>query len=74
MSDFSTECQILRDEMVYMLASNDEQFAYVFSGALSRIDADEIIDLGFMDPSADPDTVVIKLRRLADAIEAGEIR
>ncbi|MEM1077432.1 MAG: hypothetical protein AAGI09_02795 [Pseudomonadota bacterium] len=73
MSDYSTEVYLLRGELARMLAQNDEQFIYVLTEALSDIDDEEIIELGNLSENADPQGCVNTFRRLADAIERGEV-
>lgn len=74
MGDYTFGIQIFRGQMADELAENEEQFLFVLTNALSRIVADDVIELGQLGDEADPDLVVFNLRKIADAIEAGEVQ
>lgn len=73
MSDYRFETDILRGQMARELGNNIEQFLWVFSNALSHVAADDVIECGELGDEADPELVVFNLRKIADAIEAGEV-
>ena len=74
MTDYTFNTEVLRGQMADVLAENEEQFLFVLTNALSRIVADEVIEMGRLGDEADPDLVVGNLRKIADAIEAGEVQ
>jgi hypothetical protein len=73
MSDYQADISILRGQMAYMLSSNEEQFIYVLSEAMTNITADNVIDAGQLSEDADMELVVFNLRKIADAIESGSV-
>lgn len=73
MSDYSADVGILRGQFSDMLAENDEQFTFVITNALTNVDFDDAIELGQLGDEANQELVVSRLRKMADAIEAGEI-
>ncbi len=73
MSDYHTHVSILRGEMADLLSTNAEQFAFVITNAFTDVDIGEAIELGEMGDEANPREAIENLRKLADAIEAGEI-
>ncbi|MBY5988229.1 hypothetical protein [Roseovarius atlanticus] len=73
MSDYNFDVDILRGQMARVLSDNEEQFAFVITEAISKIDISEAIELGQLGDDADADTAIANLRALADAIEAGQL-
>lgn len=73
MTDYNFQASVLRDELANQLSTNGEQFVYVVSSALCDVDFDEAMQSGELGYDADPEETVRRLRRLADAIEAGRL-
>ena len=73
MSDYYSEVELSRDDMIAMLDSNSEQFVYVVAGSVGTYSADALIEDGTLPHLPNKDVVVKNLRRIADAIENGEI-
>lgn len=73
MSDYYFSTGMLRGQMADTLSENEEQFVFVLSQALSRISADDVIELGELSDEADRDLVIANLRMIADATEGGDI-
>lgn len=78
MSDYSIDCRISRGEMASALSDNEEHLVYVLSEALWGMDMDYAIELGslpdeIVDDEPSKKQLVDKLRRLADAVENGEV-
>ena len=73
MSDYSTDVGFLRGQMASMLANNTEQFVWVITNALAEADLDQSIDEGQLGDDTNAEEAIDGLRRLADAIEAGQI-
>ncbi|MBW4972111.1 hypothetical protein KZZ08_00680 [Roseovarius mucosus] len=73
MTDYNFQASMLRGEMADQLSTNAEQFVYVLSTALCDVDFDEALEAGVLGDDANPKETVRRLRRLADAIEEGEL-
>lgn len=73
MSDFYLQVDVLRDQMSSALSDNEEQLAYVIASTLSVTVADELIELGSLPEHCDKELVTFNLRKLADAIQNGEL-
>ena len=75
MSDYYMYLGVTRDRMGEALRENDEQLIYVIASALAGGPVDDAIELGTLPDLDDRDTdqVVENLRRIADAIEQGEV-
>ena len=75
MSDYYMNLGVLRDTMGEALRENDEQLIYVIASALAGGPVDDAIDLGTLPDldDHDVDQLVENLRRIADAIEQGEV-
>lgn len=73
MTDYSTDTQVSRGEMARMLASNEEQLVHVLSEAITDVEIGFAIDVGCLSDDAQADLVVTNLRKIADAIESGNI-
>lgn len=75
MSDYRFQTDVLRGQMARELGSDEEHFVFVISDALVGIDIDHAIELGELGDEAEnnPCEVVNRLRKLACAIEDGEI-
>ncbi len=73
MSDYYFQTDVLRGQMADRLAENEEQFLFVLTNALSHVAADDLIEAGELGDEADAELVVFNLRKIADAIKAGEV-
>lgn len=73
MSDYHTYISLLRGELVEMLSSNEEQLLYVLTETLSKVAVDSAIEAGQLSPESNPELVVFNLRKIADAIESGDV-
>jgi hypothetical protein len=71
--DYHTYVDFGRDTMAEMLSNNIEQLAYMLTTVLTDVTAADIVDCGSMGCDSDPELVVFNLRKLADAIEHGDL-
>jgi len=78
MSDYNFDTDVLRGQMADQLAGNIEQLAFVLTNALANVSADDVIEAGELGDEAsegnNADLVIFNLRKIAQAIEDGDLK